>query len=45
MRVVGVDDCAGDLLMRLLAADPAARPSACQVRCDVAPCVLALRTG
>lgn len=35
--MVGVDDSACDLLMRLLAADPAARPSARQVRCAVLP--------
>jgi hypothetical protein len=32
MRVVGLDDLACDLLLRLLAADPAARPTARQVR-------------
>lgn len=31
MRVVGLDDAACDLLLRLLAADPAARPTARQV--------------
>ena len=35
MRVVGVDADAADLLLRLLAADPAARPTARQVRCAV----------